>query len=225
MYSHDSDLIEKMTTALRVLGIQNDPVIEYDRAVKRLIDRFDAVLVDCQDDSAMELIKQVRESHMNARAIVFAITDFEHSRGLGSMANFQIPKPVNWEMAKRTLRAARTLIHRERRLSERSQMRCSALVTMDSREIAVRMLDLSMRGMLVQFTGKAEVNRRLMIRFTLPDTRILVNCKGRVAWVDERGQTGVEFLNLSDDTVLQLQDWLDRHRNPKRGATVLGNSI
>lgn len=225
MYSHDSDLIEKMTTALRVLGIQNDPVIEYDRAVKRLFDRFDAVLVDCEDETAVDLIKQVRASHVNARAIVFAITDFQHSRGLGSLVNFQISKPVNWDTAKRTLRAARTLIHRERRLSERSQMRSSALVTVDSKEIAVRMLDLSMRGMLVQFTGKVEVNRRLMVRFTLPDTRILVSCKGRVAWTDDRGQTGIEFLNLADDTILQMQDWLDRHRNPKRGATVLGNSI
>ena len=57
MYSHDPSLIDKFTVALRVLGIQNEPVIELDRAVKRLYDRFDAVLVDCHDDTGLELIK------------------------------------------------------------------------------------------------------------------------------------------------------------------------
>src|ERR1019366_3069367 len=105
MYCHDSELIEKFTVALRVLGIQNEPVIEIDRAMKRLYDRFDAILVDCHDDSGPELMKAVRASHSNARAIVFAITDSEHSSNLGSLANFQITRPVNWDMAKRTLRA------------------------------------------------------------------------------------------------------------------------
>jgi hypothetical protein len=225
MYSRDSELIEKFTAALRVLGIANDPVIEYDRAVNRLYDRFDAFVVDCTDESGLELMKQVRLSHLNARAIVFAVADFEHSRNLGSLANFQIPKPVQWDMTKRTLRAARTLIHRERRLAERSQMRSSALIVVDAKEIAVRMLDLSMRGMLVQYTGKLELNRRVMVRFNLPDTKIAINCKGRVAWSDDRGQMGLEFLNLSEDTLLQMQNWLDHHRNPRRGLPIMHPSV
>jgi hypothetical protein len=225
MFSHDSDLIEKFTGALRVLGIQNEPVIEFDRAVKRLYDRFDAILVDCHDEAGLELMKQVRVSDANSRAIVFAIVDSQTPRNIGSLANFQIPKPVNWDLAKRTLRAARTLIHRERRLAERSQMRSSVLITVDSKEVAVRMLDMSMRGMLVQFTGKLELNRRLAVRFNLPDTKIAINCKGRVAWTDERGQVGIEFLNLPEDVLLQMQDWLDRHRNPRRGAPVVRSNV
>lgn len=225
MYSRDSDLIEKFTASLKVLGIANEPVIELDRAVARLYDRFDAVLVDCIDETGLELIKAVRLSYVNSRSIVFAITDFEHGRNIGAQANFQIPKPVNWDLAKRTLRAARTLIHRERRISERSQMRCTALINVDSKEIAVRMLDLSMRGMLVQMTGKIDVNRRVLIRFNLPDTKIAINCKGRIAWGDERGQTGIEFLNLSDETCTQMQNWLDRNRIPKRGAPVIRSGV
>ncbi len=225
MYSRDSDLIEKFTAALKVLGINNEPVIDFQRAVARLYDRFDAVLVDCVDDSGLEFIKQVRLSHVNSRAIVFAITDFEHGRNIGSQANFQIPKPVSWDLAKRTLRAARTLIHRERRIAERSQMRSTALVSVDSKEIAVRMLDLSMRGMLVQWSGKLELNRRVMIRFNLPDTKIGINCKGRVAWTDDGGQTGIEFLNLSDETCKEMQLWLDRNRNPRRGSPVIRTGV
>ncbi len=225
MYSHDSELIEKFTASLRVLGIQNEPCIELDRAVRRLYDRFDAVLVDCCDDSGIELMKQVRASHANARAIMFAITDCERTHNLGSLANFQIPKPVNWDMAKRTLRAARTLIHRERRLSERSQMRSSALISVDAKEVAVRMLDLSLRGMLVQWTGKLELNRRIMIRFNLPDTKIGINCKGRVAWTDDRGQTGIEFLNLSEDVKTQMQQWLDSYRCNRRAIPAVRSNV
>lgn len=221
MFSHDSDLIEKFTGALRVLGIQNEPVIEFDRAVKRLYDRFDAVLVDCHDDTGVELMKQVRMSYANSRSIVFAITENQGPRNLGQLANFQIPKPVNWDLTKRTLRAARTLIHRERRLAERSVMRSSVLITIDSKEVAVRMLDLSLRGMLVQWTGKLELNRRLMLRFNLPDTKIAVSCKGRVAWNDERGQTGIEFLNLSEETANEMQLWLDRNKVPKKNTQVI----
>jgi hypothetical protein len=221
MYSHDSDLIEKFTAALRVLGIQNEPVVDLERAVSRLYDRFDAVVIDCVDNTGLELIKAVRMSYANSRSIVFAVTDTEHSRSLGSQANFQIPKPVNWDMAKRTLRAARTLIHRERRLSERSQMRCTALINVDSKEIAVRMLDMSMRGMLVQWTGKIDVNRRVLVRFNLPDTKTVVTCKARVAWTDQRGQTGLEFLNVPEDLCLKMQDWLDHYKVPKRGTSTV----
>ena len=221
MYSRDSDLMEKFTAALRVLGIQNEPVIELHKAIARLYDRFDAVVVDCADDSGLELIKAVRLSYANSRAIVFAVTDFEHSRGLGAQVNFQIPKPVDWELAKRTLRAARTLIHRERRLAERSQMRCTALIVVDSKEVAVRMLDMSMRGMLVQWSGKIDVNRRVLIRFNLPDTKTTVNCKARVAWTDHRGQTGLEFLNVPEEIAEKMQAWLDRYKVPKRGTSTV----
>lgn len=225
MYSNSSELIEKFTTALQVLGIMNEPALEFDRAVKRLYDAFDAVLVDCHDETGLEFIKAVRTSYSNSRVIVFAITDFQHARNLGSLANFQIPKPVNWDMAKRTLRAARTLIHRERRLAERSQMRCSALVTVEGKEVAVRMMDLSMRGMLVQWTGKLDLNRRVQVRFNLPDTKIPIHCKGRIAWTDERGLTGVEFLNLPEETTLQIQRWLDAKGGRRTGvSTVRSNA-
>jgi Tfp pilus assembly protein PilZ len=122
-------------------------------------------------------------------------------------------------MAKRTLRAARTLIHRERRLSERAQMRSSALISIDAKEVAVRMMDLSMRGMLVQWNGKLELNRRVLVRFNLPDTKIAISCKGRIAWTDERGQTGIEFLNLTEDIAMQMQKWLDGSRNRRKVAS------
>lgn len=223
MYCHDSELIEKFTAVLRMLGIQNEPVIEFDRAVKRLYDRFDAVLVDCHDESGLELMKAVRASHGNAQAIVFGIADAQKSRNLGSLANFQIAKPVNWDLAKHTLRLGRTLIHRERRLAERSQMRSTVLITADAKEIAVRMLDLSMRGMLVQWNGKLESNRRVQIRFNLPDTKIAISCKGRIAWIDDRGQIGIEFLTLSEEVSLQIQHWLDRSRATRKPAAVRTN--
>ncbi len=225
MYSKDSDLTDKFTAALRVLGIQNEPVLDLERAVKRLYDRFDAVLVDCVDESGVEFIKSVRASHSNSRAIVFAVTDFQNSRGLGSLANFQISKPVNWEIAKRTLRAARTLIHRERRLAERTQLRSSALINADSKEVAVRIMDLSVRGMLVQWNGKLELNRRVLVRFNLPDTRIAVNCKGRVAWTDHRGLTGIEFLNLPEDITAQMQQWFEKSRAGRKMAMTVRSNV
>ncbi len=225
MYSSDSDLTEKFTAALRVLGIQNEPVSELDRATKRLYDRFDAVVIDCVDPTACELIKAVRSSHANGRAIVFAVTDFQNSRNLGSLANFQIAKPVNWEIAKRTLRAARTLIHRERRLFERSQLRSSALINADSKEVAVRVMDLSVRGMLVQWNGKLELNRRVAVRFNLPDTKIAINCKGRVAWTDHKGLTGIEFLNLPEDTTSQMQQWFEKNRGGKKLAMAVRSNV
>ena len=225
MYSKDPELTEKFTAALRVLGIQNEPVVDLERATKRLYDRFDAVLVDCVDETALELIQAVRACHFNGRAIVFAVTDFQNSRNLGSLANFQISKPVNWEIAKRTLRAARTLIHRERRLAERMQLRSSALINADSKEVAVRIIDLSVRGMLVQWSGKLELNRRVLVRFNLPDTKIAVNCKGRVAWTDQRGQTGIEFLNLPEDVTAQMQQWFEKSRTGRKMAVAVRSNV
>jgi len=75
--------------------------------------------------------------------------------------------------------------------------------------------------MLVQWSGKLELNRRVMVRFNLPDTKIAINCKGRIAWTDDRGQTGVEFLNISEEISSQMQKWLEGNRNPRKGASVV----
>lgn len=225
MYSQDPELIEKLTGVLRVLGITNEPVGEIDRAVRRLYDRFDAVIVDCCDLTAVQLMKAIRSSDNNPRAIIVALTNQATPLNVSPLVNFQIPKPVNWEMAKRTLHAARTLIHRERRMAERSSIRSSVLIALDAKEIGVRMLDISMRGMLVQWTGPLEPNRRIGVRFNLPDTKIAIHCKGRIAWSDDSGQAGIEFLNLSASTAEEMRRWLDARRARRMAAPVRSQPV
>jgi hypothetical protein len=52
------------------------------------------------------------------------------------------------------------------------------------------------------------VNQQIFLRFDLPNPRVRLEAKGRVAWADPVGQAGIEFLALSQRARRLLKEWI-----------------
>src|SRR5512135_2476429 len=90
---------------------------------------FDAVLVDCKEETpAFELIAKVRKIPVNQATLVIAMVDGRNRVGevFAQGANFILYKPISPERTAAGLRAARSLIRRERRQSQRISVHANA---------------------------------------------------------------------------------------------------
>jgi hypothetical protein len=68
--------------------------------------------------------------------------------------------------------------------------------------------DLSEAGIAIQTVTPLGLNQQVQLRFELQRPRLHVETPGRVAWADQRGQAGIQFLNLSDRTQRSLKQWI-----------------
>lgn len=218
MTSGEDQLIQRFSTALGEIGVTVEPVTQTGRAVNVLTSRrFEAVLLDCDLEGGMDLIEIVRQEPLNQRALVFAfVTGHAAAKEANRLgANFVLNKPINWEVAKRTLRAAYTMIIRERRKSIREKVRVPAQISAGKQQFEASISDLSETGIALQCSAPLNPQTHVELQFTLPSTNGVVQCTGKVAWC-RNGLIGVEFLYLSGSSAQYIMGWLDKH-SPRKG--------
>lgn len=63
-------------------------------------------------------------------------------------------------------------------------------------------------GMAIQAVSPLYLNQQVFLRFDLPNPRVRLEAKGRVAWADPVGQAGVEFIALSQRSRRLLKEWI-----------------
>src|SRR3954451_11393001 len=125
LLSQDQEMIEVVQRALVDLGIGVEVYSTADWATEDLAEtKFDAVIVDCDVSGAPNILKYVRNTPTNSRALTFAIVNRED--GLHSAfelgANLALQKPISVDRARSSLRAAYGLIMQERRRYFRVQL-------------------------------------------------------------------------------------------------------
>jgi ActR/RegA family two-component response regulator len=175
-------------------------------------ERFDAVLVDCDDmDGAADVLMELRQSTGNRGAIRFAILNGLTSVGTAFRmgASFVLDKPLCWERTARSLRAAAGLAERERRRYDRYPVDLAVSVTLPGAHAAyARAANLSEEGMLLETVDPIPAGSRLEVRFDLPGRSTPVEARGEVAWSDQQGHAGIRFLEILQMSRLQYRRWL-----------------
>lgn len=78
-------------------------------------------------------------------------------------------------------------------------------------------VDMSCGGLFLKTETPFSVDEKVMLSFTLPDTKKIVNCVAKVAWVNSKDKPkktelppgiGLQFLDLSADYVMAIQSLL-----------------
>lgn len=191
------------------------------RQAARLLERerFDAVVVDCDDmDGAADLLMELRHAAGNRRAIRFAILNGLTSVGTAFRmgANFVLDKPLCRERTTRSLRTAAGLAQRERRRYDRYPVDLAVSLTLPgAHAVYARAANLSEEGMLLETVDPIPAGSRLEIRFDLPGKRTPVEARGEVAWSDRQGRAGVRFLEILQMSRLQYRRWLEEKTAPE----------
>jgi CheY-like chemotaxis protein len=211
LVSTDNSAADVLGRVLPTFGIALDRSSDRETTLVRIQQqKFDALIVDFDDVEGAEAVLQQAQKLGSAPLSIALIADTAKVRGiLSGGAHFVLYKPLSEEAAKAGLRAVAALLNRERRRALRVPVQAAVAITLpDTNKVDGILLDLSETGMDV-LTAEPRVPGSLVaFQFQLPDGALEVEGHGQVAWANPNGQTGVHFVDLSENVSAGLKAWL-----------------
>jgi len=224
LLSEDPEVVRVVRPTLEKLSIDVEICANARAGADMLIsDKFDAIIVDCDDlNGGLALLQALRSTPSNKQSVAFAIlnghkTTTQEAFGMG--ANFVLQKPVSILNASRCFHAALNFMIKERRRYFRHPVKMRVNVVLEGKTLQATSTNLSEGGMaliLREALPKGAVPR---LQFTLPDTKIQLDLEAEIAWSGVKGLAGFRFHGLSQNSQAQLERWLDeRMRQEFPGA-------
>ena len=110
----------------------------------------------------------------------------EHIRELFSLGiNFVLYKPVAYDRALSSLRAARAVMRKEKRKNARAAVHTHATIDYANvQQDRATLIDLAQDGMQVQFGKKLPSTSKVYFQFKLPGQTANVRLSGQMIWQD-----------------------------------------
>jgi CheY-like chemotaxis protein len=212
LVSKDEDAEAVLTPLLSRCGITVS-CCGYPEALCRLTEeKFDSVVVDFDDPHSASLVLQnANQAASGVKAVTVALlSDKTKVRNVfGAGANFILYKPICEEQAEASLRAATSLIKRERRRSFRVPVQVPIqLHVQNGPQLEGILLDLSEDGMDVLAAQPLCPGATISAQFNLPDSNTEIQGSGEIAWASPNGQAGVRFIDLPESLRATLKTWV-----------------
>lgn len=214
---------------LKELSIRVEECPDLARAAIRLAqDRFDVVIVDGESNGeVVTLLRESRLSRLNEATLAVAIVSGQESiRELFSLGvNFALYKPVAYDRALSSMRAARALMRKEKRKNARASVHTHATVDYANVESEkATLIDLAQDGMQILFGKKLPPTSKVYFQFVLPGQKMPVRLSGQVVWQDWNGRAGVQFMDVPKASRKVINEFLDanlpKHVGPDQLADV-----
>ncbi len=210
--TQDEHALRVLTRLLEDLEIQVKHCAQVEAAGVLLArQKFDGILLDCDVEGTRELLPKVRSHPENNRSIIFAILSSAMTVGSAFQlgANFIFYKPVSMERTRRSLRAARGLMMRERRRHVRYALEAPVFLTMRAgKEIRAFLVDVSRGGIAIRIPEIPEMQQDVHLRVALPGMATALEAEGLVAWADRYGRAGIHFASMAESTRQEFDRWL-----------------
>ncbi len=212
----DEKIVRVLRRVLGDLDIEVELCVNSDTALRKLTrQRFEAIIADCADKGASDVLRSARSAPCNKQAVAVAIV--EPAVGLKEVfsigAHFVLYKPVSSERAKSSFRAARALMKSERRRNVRVAVQIPVNLRSPRLDgtMKVTTIDLSEGGMAVSMPNRGRPAGSWQITFTLPGTQASLELSAEFAWEGSGKQAGLRFQQISPDATRQLQEWLKQN--------------
>ena len=209
----DEGSVQVLSGVLEELDIRVELCPDAVRAAVRLAqERFDLIILDCATQSdVVALLHESRSSRLNDSTLAVAVVAGQESiREMFTLGvNFVLYKPVSYERAVSSLRAARTVLHRDKRRKARAAVHTHATIDYAGVEHArATLVDLAEDGMAVNFGKKLPPTCKVYFQFQLPGQTASVRLSGQVVWQDWNGRAGIQFVDVPQSSRRVLQEWL-----------------
>ena len=208
-----AQLLQKV---LEELSIRVERCPDFVRAGIRLAqERFDVVLVEGQSNRQVaSLLQEIQQSRLNGATLVVVVVPGQDSiREMFSMGvNFVLYKPLAYDRALSSLRAARGVMRKEKRKKARATVHAQATIDYANveREKAT-LIDLAENGMSVQFGQRLPPVSKVYFQFRLPGQAANIRLSGQVIWQDWKGRAGVQYVDVPRASRRLLDDFLGAH--------------
>lgn len=212
----DETAAQVLRRVLEELSIRVESCPDFARAAIRLAqERFDLVIVDGGSNAeVISMLRDTRLSRMNDATLAVAVVDGQESiREMFSLGvNFVLYKPVAYDRALSSLRAARAVMRKEKRKNARTAVHAHATADYANVEQEkATLVDLAQDGMQVRFGKKLPPVSKVYFQFKLPEQTSNVRLSGQVVWQDWNGRAGFQFVDVPKASRRLLTDFLAAH--------------
>ncbi len=214
MLSKDPEVLRVIRPTLEKLSIEVEICHEARAGADILIsDKFDAIIVDCDDLSGgLAVLQGLRSTPSNKNSVAFAIlngkrTTTQEAFGMG--ANFVLQKPISALNAARCFHAALNFMVKERRRYFRQPVKMLVKVLIGEKTLNATSTNISEGGMALMMREALPKTSAPRLKFSLPGRNVHLEVEAEVAWVDVKGFAGFRFLNVPKTLQAELESWLD----------------
>lgn len=209
----DEVAAQVLRRVLEELNIRCESCADVTRAGIRLAqERFDVVIIDGESGTqVLSLLRETRLSRLNDSTLAVAVVPSQEViRELFSLGvNFVLYKPVAYDRALSSLRAARAVMRKEKRKNARASVHTHATVDYANVEQEkATLIDLAEDGMSVMFGKKLPPTTKVYFLFKLPGQTASVRLSGQLVWQDWNGRGGVQFVDVPKASRRLLTDYL-----------------
>jgi CheY-like chemotaxis protein len=209
----DKAAAEVLSRVLKELNIRVEACPDFARAsIRAAQERFDAIIIDAQSSAqVLSLLRDTRTSRLNDATLAVAVVPSQESiRELFSLGvNFVLYKPVAYDRALSSLRAARAVMRKEKRKNARAVVHTHATVDYANvQQEKATLVDLAPGGMAVLFGKKIPPTSKVYFQFKLPGQTASVRLSGQVVWQDWNGRAGVQFVDVPKTSRKLLDEFL-----------------
>jgi len=127
-------------------------------------------------------------------------------------------KPLDPELARESLKAARKSIKQNRRSSTRYEVKTLVYLELEGGTLSGISIDIGEHGLALQATEPVPMSSNLPFRCLLPGTHTTLRGHADVTWTSDQGRAGVFFSKLAPAARKHLKSWLIKRGKDK--ATV-----
>jgi DNA-binding response OmpR family regulator len=210
--SSDLPEVSVFECILNSLHIGVDVETEANRAWNRLIrSKVDALILDCDLGGTNGFLKRLEASDYGPPPLLIFSGTSARRAAQTAGSKFVVDKPVSVDQAVHTLSAARNIILKGRLNYHRQTLDMPVTLTDKSgKPLKADLLNLSLGGIRVRLRKTAALRSPLQLKFVLPETKLPIETKGKLAWSDEEGNAGISFAGMREAVKRDLQLWLER---------------
>lgn len=214
LLSQDPELVRVIRPTLEKLSIDVSVCHEIGSGADILAsDKFDAVIVDCDDlKGGLSLLQGLRKTPSNKNSVAFAILNGKKTTTQQAFeygANFVLQKPISALNASRCFHAALNFMVRERRRYFRHPLAMPVKIVLGDHSVPCDSTNLSESGIALVLTDRLPKGATPRLQFVLPETNLKFEIEAEVVWADGKGRAGLRFQNVPERSQQQLEAWLD----------------
>lgn len=210
---NDDAAVSVLSRVLEELKIGVETCSDFTRAgIRSAQQRYDVIIADGKSaNEVLALLRETRISRLNDATLAVAVVPSQESiRELFSLGvNFVLYKPVAYDRALSSLRAARAVMRKEKRKNARAAVHTHATVDYANVEQdKATLIDLARDGMSVLFGKKLPPTSKVYFQFKLPGQSSSVRLSGQLVWQDWNGRGGVQFVDVPKTSRRLIEEFL-----------------
>lgn len=207
----DAEVLCTLNEVMDHLAIPTDVHTEADSLCDAIASsKFDSVVLDMDNPRSVEILRLIRESEQNSRALILAIIG--NAAGARAAfeagANFVLHKPFSPGQASSCLRTGYSRIFANRRRSPRVTVSIPASVAVRQQRFKGTILDLSTGGLAIRCESRLPIGEVVSVAFKLPGDKANINATGTVVWSDVKRTAGLRFTFVPQEEAKRLAFWL-----------------